>query len=336
MKGSAFSARRLGAVLAVAALGMGLAPFGVNAAAPDSEPGKDSTNIVGGVAASQDEFPFMVSLQRDGEHFCGGSLLNAGTVLTAAHCVNDLLPPPSVERSDAPTPAPTTPAPPTSTPSPAPTTPAPTTPPATSDSPASRVTLVIGRTKLSDTRQGVVRKIAFRENSQVPEISMHPQYGKAVGYDAALIYLNEDVSGIVPVRLPTGNTDSLLAPGSIATVIGWGNMDTTLSRFPDRLHKVDVPILSEEECLTNADKSFNPKSDICAGRKGKDSCQGDSGGPLLRKIPGRDEYFQIGIVSWGSGCADQGGPGFYTSVSSSEVMDGLKNAPRGKLANALR
>jgi hypothetical protein len=42
--------------------------------------------IVGGTTASQGDFPFIVSIQKSGSHFCGGSLLNANTVLTAAHC----------------------------------------------------------------------------------------------------------------------------------------------------------------------------------------------------------------------------------------------------------
>jgi trypsin len=43
-------------------------------------------DIVGGTTASAGDFPFIVSLQRSGSHFCGGTLLNANTVLTAAHC----------------------------------------------------------------------------------------------------------------------------------------------------------------------------------------------------------------------------------------------------------
>jgi trypsin len=42
--------------------------------------------IVGGETASAGDFPFIVSLQRSGSHFCGGSLVNANTVITAAHC----------------------------------------------------------------------------------------------------------------------------------------------------------------------------------------------------------------------------------------------------------
>lgn len=47
---------------------------------------QDALQIVGGVAAQLGDFPFIVSLQRSGSHFCGGSLLNSRTVVTAAHC----------------------------------------------------------------------------------------------------------------------------------------------------------------------------------------------------------------------------------------------------------
>lgn len=42
--------------------------------------------IVGGELANAGDFPFIVSLQRSGSHFCGGTLVNANTVITAAHC----------------------------------------------------------------------------------------------------------------------------------------------------------------------------------------------------------------------------------------------------------
>ncbi|KAF2867076.1 trypsin-like cysteine/serine peptidase domain-containing protein [Massariosphaeria phaeospora] len=51
-----------------------------------------TAQIVGGVAATAGEFPFIVSLQRSGSHFCGGSLLNSRTVLTAGHCAVGMTP----------------------------------------------------------------------------------------------------------------------------------------------------------------------------------------------------------------------------------------------------
>ncbi|XP_052818201.1 trypsin-like [Mya arenaria] len=43
-------------------------------------------NIVGGDNAEQDEYPFWVYFIEDGVYFCGGSILDNMTVLTAAHC----------------------------------------------------------------------------------------------------------------------------------------------------------------------------------------------------------------------------------------------------------
>ena len=48
--------------------------------------------------------------------------------------------------------------------------------------------------------------------------------------------------------------------------------------------------------------------------KGKDTCDGDSGGPLVtRTING--QYYQVGIVSYGSKYCARGVPAIYTRVS---------------------
>jgi len=68
---------------------VGLAALSVVTAAPVAQ--WDETNvpaIVGGVPAVAGDFPFIVSLQKNGAHFCGGSLLDSTTVLTAAHCAD--------------------------------------------------------------------------------------------------------------------------------------------------------------------------------------------------------------------------------------------------------
>lgn len=52
---------------------------------------KDDGRIIGGYNAAPGEFVGMVSLQYLDlylrKHFCGGTLINASVVLTAAHCV---------------------------------------------------------------------------------------------------------------------------------------------------------------------------------------------------------------------------------------------------------
>jgi len=62
---------------------------------------------------------------------------------------------------------------------------------------------------------------------------------------------------------------------------------------------------------------------VCAGvaEGGKDSCQGDSGGALYIKKSGK----QIGIVSWGKGCAEKGYPGVYGNVADKEIHDFIES-----------
>lgn len=47
---------------------------------------ENAADIVGGVAAAQGDFPFIVSVQLNGNHRCGGTLVNGNTVISAAHC----------------------------------------------------------------------------------------------------------------------------------------------------------------------------------------------------------------------------------------------------------
>lgn len=49
-------------------------------------PAQGGKFIVGGTEAKQGEFPYIVTVLLGGQQDCGGTLLNANTVLTAAHC----------------------------------------------------------------------------------------------------------------------------------------------------------------------------------------------------------------------------------------------------------
>lgn len=73
-----------------------------------------------------------------------------------------------------------------------------------------------------------------------------------------------------------------------------------------------MPVIDSESCR---EKSYYgdviTDKMICAGFPvgGKDACQGDSGGPLIY------EGKQLGVISWGEGCAREGYPGVYTDVT---------------------
>jgi len=47
-----------------------------------------SNRIIGGVPAAVGEFPYVITLQYDGSHICGGIIYNEQWILTAAKCLN--------------------------------------------------------------------------------------------------------------------------------------------------------------------------------------------------------------------------------------------------------
>uniref|UniRef100_V5GNK3 Trypsin-6 n=1 Tax=Anoplophora glabripennis TaxID=217634 RepID=V5GNK3_ANOGL len=64
-------------------VGLAIALVHISQAAPvDVEP-----RVVNGTDADIRDFPYMVSVQFNGRHTCGGSIINRYNILTAAHCV---------------------------------------------------------------------------------------------------------------------------------------------------------------------------------------------------------------------------------------------------------
>ena len=134
--------------------------------------------------------------------------------------------------------------------------------------------------------------------------------------DIALIRLTRNIPGNRSIQLSSESTDRVFArPGLCATVTGWGTTaeggtgSTTLQR-------AELPIIATGACDTAyPDQVTN--GHICAGYEqgGVDSCQGDSGGPLIVRQGESSRYVQVGVVSWGYGCARPGSPGIYTRVS---------------------
>ena len=121
-----------------------------------------------------------------------------------------------------------------------------------------------------------------------------------------------------PLNLPTIDLpDSDGGDTGTFTVMGWGQTRERALRQERRLHYAQVPTVPDEECAVayrKAGVELVRDESICAGRHGVDTCQGDSGGPMVhRKSDGR--WAQIGIVSWGLGCARDGYFGVYTQIS---------------------
>ena len=111
--------------------------------------------------------------------------------------------------------------------------------------------------------------------------------------------------------------------GSFGRILGWGSTKKRISKrikraaeLSDRLKEADVQIISNSECermITRQRSEYNiNRKHICALTPDTDACQGDSGGPLVTTEKGR--WVQVGIVSFGEGCADTRFPGVYTNV----------------------
>ncbi|PSN57550.1 hypothetical protein C0J52_00487 [Blattella germanica] len=91
---------------------------------------------------------------------------------------------------------------------------------------------------------------------------------------------------------------------------------------PVCLPKPGVKVIPQEACMNTTVGENLEDTMLCAYEFGNDACQGDSGGPLVyEKTPNKVE--QIGVVSWGLGCAQPGIPGVYTKVT--EYLQWIKD-----------
>ena len=213
------------------------------------------------------------------ESSCGASFLGDKWVLTAAHCVDSAN--------------------------------------------ASLFKMNVGEYDLSDGAENAI---------DIANIYIHPLYdNEAFDNDIALVELvSAPVNAPAPVQIAdSAMTNQYSIENSLATVAGWGGREGyapnegPTSDFPDILHKVDLRLSTNAQCREALGESFGVPADnvnvtdvmICAAvsEGGRGSCQGDSGGPLV--VDTGSGVQQVGIVSWGFGCAAAGYPGVYTRVS---------------------
>lgn len=232
--------------------------------------------IVGGVEARPGSHPWIVSLQSNGSHFCGGSIVKglrtgqSDIVVTAAHCVYDgtsgLVVVAGAHNFSRPT--------------------ASTTvhraakvvyhPAYDPDTTRNDIAVIQLATPIKFT--SAVQPVALPAAGEVvPDNSLGTVAGWGLtregGYDTSNI--------LMQVSVPTINSRELIRMYA----------SQGIEIFPAEMLGAGY------------------------AQGGKDSCQGDSGGPFVFKNASGGYVLQ-GIVSFGVGCARAGSPGVYARVSN--------------------
>jgi len=97
-----------------------------------------------------------------------------------------------------------------------------------------------------------------------------------------------------------------------------------------RQREVDLPLVTKSQCERRLRPIFEEKgvrnwslqpSEMCAGGvRNKDSCRGEGGAPLVCYDKGSDQYFAVGLVSYGFGCNNTR-PAVYTNLADPSVQD---------------
>eukprot|EP00579_Thalassiosira_antarctica_P013834 CAMPEP_0201927860 /NCGR_PEP_ID=MMETSP0903-20130614/19621_1 /ASSEMBLY_ACC=CAM_ASM_000552 /TAXON_ID=420261 /ORGANISM="Thalassiosira antarctica, Strain CCMP982" /LENGTH=718 /DNA_ID=CAMNT_0048466159 /DNA_START=16 /DNA_END=2172 /DNA_ORIENTATION=- len=156
----------------------------------------------------------------------------------------------------------------------------------------------------------------------VEEHRAHPDYGNVIMNDFALAKLY-GTSSVTPVKISNRKNHPVV--GEALTVMGWGvTQQGESSTASDVLRSVDVNSLSNAVCEgsqgeyqgeTVSYAGYIRDNMMCAWSSDKDACQGDSGGPLMQIGDSAEEDWQVGVVSWGLGCAMDSFPGVYARIS---------------------
>ena len=101
------------------------------------------------------------------------------------------------------------------------------------------------------------------------------------------------------------------------TAIGWGMTELKPKSFSAITLKVDLNVMPQQMCVSRP--GYGPErvneTVMCAAREKAKTCRGDSGGPVV--LASQRPVQLVGLVSWGKkDCAGDGQPSVFTRVQS--------------------
>ncbi|XP_056392702.1 transmembrane protease serine 9-like [Hyla sarda] len=239
-----------------------------------------TSRIVGGTDAVDGEWPWQVSVQYQGSHICGGSLIAPQWVLSAAHCFES-----SVLAADYKV--------------------------------YLGLYQLSMKSPPHTVISGVQTLIVNTEYVGIPsrgDIALL-KLSTPVNYTQYIMPICLPSSG---VRFPCGMECWVTGWGHTSVHGGYppnGTLQKVMTPLIDHETCNTMYHMWSEE---STDFIIVQDDKICSGyvEGQKDSCQGDSGGPLVCKVHG--VWYQAGVVSWGEGCAYPYRPGVYTLVPAYE------------------
>ncbi|XP_046459627.1 trypsin-like [Daphnia pulex] len=246
---------------------------------PDAPPQRKNptVGIVGGSDADPNSWPFIVGLRIFGSPgvFCGGSIISPTRILSAAHCFIKL-----------------------------------------SAFDISTMVASLGMNtqgNLPDTFNDA------QMTRRVTRVVYHTSYNDKRKYnDVAVLTVDPPIvysPAISPVCLPPFNNAADQFVGKDAAIMGWGRLETEGGQ-PNALQQATVQIIPNADCNAQYGGGIIFKQQLCASAEGKDTCQGDSGGPIVAQTEdGSTAWTQVGITSFGRGCANPDFAGVYASVA---------------------
>ncbi|KAJ8668653.1 hypothetical protein QAD02_010316 [Eretmocerus hayati] len=226
--------------------------------------------------ARANEFPYQVSIEINGQHTCGGALISRIHVLTAAHCIHNLIEKPWLLRKSI------------------------------------EVTVSVGSAFLGQGSRYPIRRLSEYRDYVGESRTYIVRNDIAV---ITLQYPVKTSSNVMPLVLPHPNFNPAVGTEVVVSGFGSaykkGRASPILKQSPMIIVSHED---CNEEFLTKVGKFIVP-SIICAEfGKHAGTCQGDSGGPLVYQ--NGEENIVVGIVSAGVEECGDGTPDTYTRVTS--------------------